>query len=202
MAERWWLGLEWTPLGFSYFTEGMMAVNKEWRCAAHGPFEGTTGNCPYGCVGTARREIRTATGINTGMVRRVDATLGKFAKEYGLGDVSNRNGSVANSSGMNLQTADRFRRKPEDYAVEPALRDREHARRTQMDPYWLDLGDHDKHKETHPGGFVPVAENRLFSPEAVAAAHIPKNKPGFLTGASKLPPPKPALDSKKAPLEI
>lgn len=169
-----------------------MAIMKEWACKAHGEFDSTEAKCPHGCHGTVIRVFLTAPGINTGMVGRVDKTLGKFAKDYGLGDVSNRNGSVANS--VNVQSADRFRRRPEEYDVESGFRDKEHKKRADPTPYWLDLGDHEAHKERQVNSFVPQAENRLFE---VA----PGAKEGESVGTPKLPQPKVITEYKPVPLE-
>ena len=58
-----------------------MSVMKEWKCAAHGSFEGTHPICPtLGCLSDAvEREFRTAPSIRSGMTDRTDRGLRKTA---------------------------------------------------------------------------------------------------------------------------
>jgi hypothetical protein len=73
-----------------------MAVLKEFRCLAHGPFDGTEAVCPHGCE-TVLREFRTAPGTRSHKTKFSDKALERLANRFGLTDMSNRNGSVGNS---------------------------------------------------------------------------------------------------------
>jgi hypothetical protein len=75
-----------------------MAIKKEWRCLAHGSFEGGEGVCPHGCT-TVVREFLTAPGAKSERTKISDRALSRLASRYQLGDMSNRNGSVGNSRG-------------------------------------------------------------------------------------------------------
>lgn len=75
-----------------------MAVVKEWRCLAHGPFDGAEGVCPSGCT-TVVREFRSAPGGRSDKTRATDAALQRLATRFGYTDISNRKGSVAQSQG-------------------------------------------------------------------------------------------------------
>lgn len=75
-----------------------MAVIKEWKCAAHGEFEGPEQKCPFGCPKRfVVQEFRTAAAVHDGTTAYTDATLRGLADSVGLTDMSNRNGSVMNS---------------------------------------------------------------------------------------------------------
>lgn len=72
-----------------------MAVIKEWRCLAHGPFENAKGVCEHGCT-TVIREFRTAPGLKSVKTKRSDNALERMAARYGLTDMSaSKTGSVA-----------------------------------------------------------------------------------------------------------
>lgn len=73
-----------------------MAVKKEWKCLAHGPFEGPDAVCPHGCT-VVVREFRTAPAARSEKVKASDKALERLAQRYNLTDMSNRNGSVGNS---------------------------------------------------------------------------------------------------------
>lgn len=73
-----------------------MAVMKEYICLGHGIFESTEPFCPSGC-NTVNRIFLTAPGIRSQRTGNIDRTLVEVAKDLGLTDMSNRNGSVANS---------------------------------------------------------------------------------------------------------
>jgi hypothetical protein len=73
-----------------------MAVLKEYRCLAHGPFDGTEAVCPHGCE-TVVREFRTAPGTRSHKTKFSDKALERLATRFGLTDMSNRNGSVGGS---------------------------------------------------------------------------------------------------------
>lgn len=73
-----------------------MAINKEYRCLAHGAFESSakTAVCQYGCT-TVVREFRTAPGTRSDKTKRSDNALNRMAARYGLTDMSAKTGSVA-----------------------------------------------------------------------------------------------------------
>lgn len=73
-----------------------MSVNKEWRCMAHGSFEGAEPRCPHGCS-TVVREFLTAPAGKSEKTKISDRALSRLAQRYNLGDMSNRNGSVGAS---------------------------------------------------------------------------------------------------------
>ena len=73
-----------------------MAVMKEYICLGHGIFESTAPFCPSGC-NTVNRIFLTAPGIRSQRTGNIDRTLVDVAKDLGVTDMSNRNGSVANS---------------------------------------------------------------------------------------------------------
>ena len=68
-----------------------MAVTKEFRCLAHGPFDSKEAICPHGCT-TVVREFRTAPGGRSSSTKQMDKTLEGLASRFGLTDMSNRNG--------------------------------------------------------------------------------------------------------------
>lgn len=73
-----------------------MAVVKEFRCLAHGPFDAREARCPHGCT-TVLREFRTAPGGRSARTKAADGALEHLAKRFGLSDMSNRSGSVGGS---------------------------------------------------------------------------------------------------------
>lgn len=66
-----------------------MAIEKEWRCRAHGEFVNASGKCPGGCRRDwVVREIRTAPAFRrSGAMRFVDKQLQGIAAENGLSDM-------------------------------------------------------------------------------------------------------------------
>lgn len=73
-----------------------MPVTKEFRCLAHGEFDGTEAVCPKGCT-TVVREFRTAPAGKSSKTKGVDKTLANLAARFGFSDMSNRDGSVGGS---------------------------------------------------------------------------------------------------------
>lgn len=65
-----------------------MPVLKEWRCAAHGDFEGTHPICPsMGCMSDhVERAFRTPVGISQGKYRRFENGLRTTAERMGISD--------------------------------------------------------------------------------------------------------------------
>lgn len=70
-------------------------VLKEYRCLAHGPFEGYKPECPHGC-NTVEREFRTAHAIG-GSAKNIDRNLQALADDFKLTDLRNDMGSVMSS---------------------------------------------------------------------------------------------------------
>lgn len=65
-------------------------VIKEWRCAAHGIFEGPEPDCGAGCpVDFIKQEFRTPVSIKSGGTKFVDAQLRGLAQDYGLTNIKN-----------------------------------------------------------------------------------------------------------------
>ena len=74
---------------------GMGAILKEFRCFAHGKFEGHDPVCPMGCT-TVERAFYTAPGAKSDKTRASDRALERMAQRYGLSDISaSKTGSVA-----------------------------------------------------------------------------------------------------------
>jgi hypothetical protein len=75
-----------------------MAIEREWKCAAHGEFTGPDQKCPHGCpTRFVVQEFRTAIAVHDGTTAYTDRTLQGLADSVGLTDMSNKNGSVMNS---------------------------------------------------------------------------------------------------------
>lgn len=67
-----------------------MAVLKEFRCAAHGPFESTSARCKAGCPPSfVKQEIRTAPAYRRKNMSFIDSTLRGIADDHGLTDLKN-----------------------------------------------------------------------------------------------------------------
>ncbi len=82
-----------------------MAVIKEYRCFAHGPFESREAKCPKGCTAVIQ-EFRTAPGFKSDKTKSSDKAIQRMATKLGYSDMSNRNGSVAGSRKMGKQEQD------------------------------------------------------------------------------------------------
>jgi hypothetical protein len=91
---------------------------KEFRCAAHGPFEAlcktdeVLAPCPRGCsLRFVKQEVRTAPSFHGGKTARQDAIQKDLATSYGLPDLK-----VDKDDGRSVM--DRLRRDPsEDYST-------------------------------------------------------------------------------------
>jgi hypothetical protein len=67
-----------------------MPVLKEFRCAAHGPFEGFEAKCPRGCSPRfVVREFRSAPAFKSAKTKHVDRQFRAIAKEFGLTNLKN-----------------------------------------------------------------------------------------------------------------
>jgi hypothetical protein len=65
-----------------------MAPLKEYRCAAHGPFEARKPKCPSGC--SARfvvQEFRTAPAVRSAATKQSDRELRNLAGSYKMSDI-------------------------------------------------------------------------------------------------------------------
>lgn len=107
-----------------------MAIIKEYRCAAHGPFDSTTGKCPSGCrKSMVVREIRTAPAYRRpGKMAWTDTQMRAIAAENGLTDMRSDG-----KAGVSVR-ADALRRKQ--------LAAEREAKRTGgrvLHPHWVDV---------------------------------------------------------------
>jgi hypothetical protein len=67
-----------------------MAVLKEWRCAAHGPFEAVEGICKHCKNGIfVKQEIRTAPAYRRKNMKIIDGIFRETAANFGLTDLKN-----------------------------------------------------------------------------------------------------------------
>ena len=93
-----------------------MAIQKEWSCLAHGPFDGpslddgSNPGCPHGCgPSMVERVFRTAPFIQSAGYRSINATFESLAAEHGLTNMSNRN-AIQDGMGMKRSTPETYRR--------------------------------------------------------------------------------------------
>lgn len=143
-----------------------MAIVKELKCLAHGPFESTAKDpvCPYGCT-VVIREFRTAPGTRSTKTKQSDAALERLAKRFGLSDMSNKNGSVANSR----------------------------KERNPMTPQWAAMPKGNTYEVGK--GEVPVDGSEGGASSALAGLRIAENNdgPNFMDIAKGLPKPRPIV---------
>jgi hypothetical protein len=65
-----------------------MAILREFRCLAHGPFEAFEPECPHGCSARfVAQEIRTAPGLKSAATKVADREIGNLAKSYGMTNI-------------------------------------------------------------------------------------------------------------------
>ena len=62
-------------------------VIKEWKCPAHGFFEGAEPVCPKGCTAGIMRVFLTAPAIRTPVMDRVDNATQRLADRFGMSDL-------------------------------------------------------------------------------------------------------------------
>lgn len=76
-----------------------MPVLRDWNCKAHGVFESSdpSPRCPKGCNAVEPIFLRAPAVRTNGRTKRIDSTLTELAADFGLTDLSTRNGSVMNS---------------------------------------------------------------------------------------------------------
>lgn len=72
-----------------------MGVLKEYRCLAHGPFEGEEPVCPKAGCTTVERAFFTPVGIRSPRTSSLDQSLNRIAAEHGLTDMNNHGGTTA-----------------------------------------------------------------------------------------------------------
>jgi len=82
-------------------------IIKEWRCADHGPFEGSHPICPaMGCSSeNVSREFRTAPGFKSDMTKATDGGFDRMAQNYGMSDMSNAHGRTVKGGNVDPTAA-------------------------------------------------------------------------------------------------
>lgn len=84
-----------------------MPVLKEFLCKAHGVFETSDASptCPRGCNSIERIFLQPPSVRTSGRTKNIDHTLESLAADFGLTDLSTRNGSVMSSIGAHSKPA-------------------------------------------------------------------------------------------------
>lgn len=136
-----------------------MPILKEYRCAAHGPFEGFDRLCPYGCPDVfVKQEVRTAPAARRpGTMKFIDEQLKGIAKDYGVTDLKT-------DPKANLSALDHQRRK------------------TEHKPEWIPIAHAAPGFSRTPNATVPTfkSESMGFKPVPEAGemvAKLPKPRP-------------------------
>jgi hypothetical protein len=148
-----------------------VAVKKEYICFAHGRFEADSPVCPKGCTLNVERRFFSAPAAKSNRTSNIDRMLRSVAADFGLSDMSNRNGSVALSQ----------RRGKADFR-----------------PVWGEIPKGDTYNagtrsvEKRKGGEGGM--NAALSAYRVAPKAA--DEVGITDVASKLPGPKPIIDKK------
>jgi hypothetical protein len=139
-----------------------MPVLKEYRCAAHGPFEDFAPMCPYGCPDVfVKQEIRTAPAARRpGTMKFIDEQLKGIANDYGVTDL--KTDPKANLSALDYQ-----------------------RRKTEHKAEWIPIAHAAPGFSRQPDAKVPQfkPESMGFSPVPEAAAmtaKLPKPKPNIV----------------------
>jgi hypothetical protein len=139
-----------------------MPVLKEYRCAAHGPFEDFAPMCPYGCPDVfVKQEIRTAPAARRpGTMKFIDEQLKGIANDYGVTDLKT-------DPKANLSALDHQRRK------------------TEHKPEWIPIAHAAPGFSRQADGKVPTfkPESMGFSPVPEASAmtaKLPKPRPNIV----------------------
>jgi hypothetical protein len=72
---------------------------RDWNCKAHGVFESSepAPRCPKGCNAVEAIFLRAPAVRTSQRTSNIDRTLDELATQFGLSDLSTRNGSVMNS---------------------------------------------------------------------------------------------------------
>jgi hypothetical protein len=76
-----------------------VGVLRDFSCKAHGTFESKDAKpkCPHGCNSIEPIFLKAPAVRTNGKTKRMDKTFDSLAKQFGLTDMSTRNGSVMNS---------------------------------------------------------------------------------------------------------
>lgn len=86
----------------------MGRVIKEWKCEAHGYFEGTEPVCPQGCTSVMQVHL-TPIAIKSDKTKHNDSTLKQLALDYNMSDIkSTREGEAQPPRFANQQPSDPF----------------------------------------------------------------------------------------------
>lgn len=78
-----------------------MAIIHEWKCAVHGPFEGSHPICPeFGCDSeSVVKEIRTPRGFKSDATKRTDAGVKRTAEVYRQSDIRSAHEGESSKAG-------------------------------------------------------------------------------------------------------
>jgi hypothetical protein len=72
-----------------------MAAINDYVCMAHGAFTNRTGICPHGCGRSMSHVVfNKPVGMVSGRTKGIDGTLATLAKDHGLSDMNNHNGTT------------------------------------------------------------------------------------------------------------
>lgn len=64
-----------------------MAVYHDYKCPAHGFFEGVEPICPQGCTADVQMVFLQPVGLKSDRTKHADSTLKELAKDYGMTDI-------------------------------------------------------------------------------------------------------------------
>ena len=64
-----------------------MAVYHDYKCPAHGFFEGVEPVCPQGCTADVQMVFLQPVGLKSDRTKHADSTLKELAKDYGMTDI-------------------------------------------------------------------------------------------------------------------
>jgi hypothetical protein len=147
-----------------------MALLKEFRCMAHGFFESMESRCPHGCTITVERAFLTAPGAISKKTSNTDRLLTQLAKDYGLSDMSNKDGTAVAGK-----------------------------RKTNFAPVWGDVPQGNKMEIGKGEVTVPGAAGGAVAAAGayrVTGAEPVIKDPGTIQGVGKLRPPRPIIDRR------
>ena len=159
-----------------------MAIVKEYRCAGHGPFEATEQKCPQGCPDAwVVREFRTAPKIKHNATRTADNAIRHLAADYGLTNVSNRDGMSVMDALRRPTKQDDFKPRFMDVPhAQPGFSQTDGAKRPVVDP------------QAAIGGSTAQGENSM----ARAFGLTQEGRGGDSDGRVVIPRPRPVVDPK------
>lgn len=147
-----------------------MPIAKEWKCFAHGFFTSAEGRCPHGCSIVAERAFLTAPGAISKKTSNTDRLLNQLAKDYGLSDMSNKDGAAVAGK-----------------------------RKNTLSPTWgeipkgnkLEIGKGEVPVPGALGGAAAAAQSYR-----VAEGGPTIKEPGTIESVGKLRPPRPIIDKR------